>query len=62
MEKPKCKLVGEDGNVFAIIGKVTKTLKDAELLGKAREFSEKAFASNSYNEVLNLAMEYCDVE
>lgn len=27
MSKPICKLIGTDGNVFAIIGKVSKCLK-----------------------------------
>ena len=28
--KPECKLVGEDGNVFNLAGKVSKTLKRAK--------------------------------
>lgn len=29
MDKPKCKLIGGDGNVFAVIGAVSKALKRA---------------------------------
>ena len=56
MKKPKVKLIGEDGNVFAIIGRCVKALrtKDGK---KAREFQEKALRSSSYDEVLQLAME-----
>lgn len=59
---PKCKLIGEDGNVFNIIGKVSRTLKDNGLEKEAKEFTEKAFHSTSYDEVLRLCMEYVDVE
>jgi hypothetical protein len=32
-----------------------------ETVDKAKEFTDKAFASGSYDEVLQLAMTYCDV-
>lgn len=61
MSKPKCKLVGTDGNVFSIIAKVSATLKKAGQPEKAKEFEEKAYKSESYNEVLNLTHEYVSV-
>jgi hypothetical protein len=61
-EKPKCKLVGEDGNVFAIIGNISKTLKSANQADKAKEFTTKAFKAGSYDEVLAMAFEYVDVK
>ena len=60
--KPKVKLVGENGNVFNVIGRVSKALKRAGLKDKAEEFTKKAFNSGSYDEVLRLATEYCEVE
>ncbi len=60
--KPVVKLLGEDGNVFGVIGKTSKALKRAGLLEQAREFTEKAFAAHSYDEVLQLVMTYCEVE
>ena len=62
MDKPTCKLLGEDGNVFNIIGRVSATLKRAGLKEKAEEFTSKAFNSESYDAVLRLAMEYTEVE
>jgi hypothetical protein len=59
--KPAVRLTGTDGNVFAIIGTVSKTLKRAGLATEAKEFTEKAFSSESYDAVLRLAMTYCDV-
>lgn len=62
MDKPACELIGTDGNVFAIIGKVSKTLKRAGMTDKADEFTKKAFASGSYDKVLALCTEYVEVE
>jgi hypothetical protein len=61
-KKPKCKLVGEDGNVFNIIGLVARALKKEGLKEQAEEFTSKAFQSGSYDEVLVLAMEYVEVQ
>ena len=60
--KPKCKLVGQDGNVFNIIGIVSRTLKRAGQRDKANEFVEKARQSRSYDSVLQLCFQYVDVE
>lgn len=60
--KPKCKLIGTDGNVFAIIGVVTFTLNQAQMKDKAEEFTRRAFNSASYDDVLILVNEYVEVE
>jgi hypothetical protein len=59
--RPPCKLVGEDGNVFNVIGRVKRALQQAGQADRAREFVQKAFAARSYDEVLGLCMEYVDV-
>lgn len=61
MEKPRCKLVGEDGNVFNVIGRVRRALRDAGQGERAREFVERAFRCGSYDEVLQLVLEYVEV-
>lgn len=61
-EKPVCQLSGEDGNVFSIIGRVSKTLKRAGQYDKAEEFKDKATHAHSYDEVLQLCFEYVEVE
>lgn len=62
MSLPVCQLTNCDGNVYAIIGKVSATLKKAGQLDKAKEFSEKAMNAGSYDEVLQLCFKYVDVE
>ena len=60
--KPVCKLVGEYGNVFNIIGLVRDCLRKNGQSVQAREFVSKAFSAGSYDEVLRLAMTYVEVE
>ena len=57
MSKPTCKLVGTDGNVFAIIANVSECLNKAQ----AHEFENRAIACDSYDEVLRVVMEYAEV-
>jgi len=59
-KKPRCKLTGCGGNVFTIIGFVSRTLRDAKQPDKANEFSAKAMACQSYDAVLQLCVEYVD--
>lgn len=61
IEKPTCKLIGEDGNVFNIIGLVQKSLRRAGMQDKAKEFANLAMQSESYGAVLTLAGEYVDI-
>lgn len=60
-EKPPVKLIGTDGNVFAIIGKVSAGLKRAGMREKAAEFTQRALSSKSYDEVLCLCGEYVEI-
>lgn len=61
-EDVSVKLVGEDGNVFAIISRVGLALKRAGHKDAAREFMNSAFNSASYDEVLQLVSDYVHVE
>jgi hypothetical protein len=51
---------GEDGNAFAIIGRVSKALKRAGLEKEAEEFKQKAMACPSYDALLMLVLEYVE--
>lgn len=62
MEKPICILTGQDGNVFNVIGLVSRTLKRAGQADKAREFVDRAMKSKSYDDVLALCWDYVEVE
>ena len=57
--KPKAKVLGKDGNVFNLIGICSRALKDAKQPERAKEMSEKVFASGSYHEALRIMADYC---
>ncbi len=60
--KPKCKLVGTDGNVFAVIGTVCKCLARNVSVDVSKEFKKRALSCDSYDAVLKLCFEYVDAE
>ena len=51
------KLVGEDGNAFAILGRVRRALLRAELPEKAKEYLARA-TSGDYDHLLAVTLEY----
>jgi len=61
VKKPKCKLTGTDGNVFALAGVVSRCLRKAGQPEKAEEFSKLLFSCESYDKALQLMMEYVEV-
>lgn len=60
--KPKVALVGQDGNIFNLIGICSKALKRAGYPDKAKEMSAKAMASHSYGEALCVLLDYVEEE
>ncbi|MDP3181275.1 MAG: hypothetical protein Q8M54_00475 [Desulfobaccales bacterium] len=58
----KVRLVGEDGNAFAIIGRVRKAMRDAGLTNpEMTEFICQA-TKGDYNHLLRTVMEWVEVE
>ena len=63
MEKPKCKLVGENGNIFNLMGIASRTLKNAGHPEKAKDMCRRITTqANNYEEALVLISEYVEVE
>jgi len=61
--RPTVKLIGEDGNVFYILGKVRAALKSAEYSKDAiSEFTKQATSGSDYDTVLQTCMIWVDVE
>ena len=60
--KPPVRMVGEDGNAFAIIGRVSKALKGAGYRDKAKKWQAAAMSCDSYDALLGLVFEYADVD
>jgi hypothetical protein len=61
MGKPICKLIGEDGNVFNLAGIVSRTLKENDLDDEAKEVWNKLKECKSYDESLQLFMQYVEI-
>lgn len=57
----RVKLVGEDGNAFAILGRVRKALREAGHQDLADEYLKEA-QSGDYSNLLRVTMEYVVVE
>lgn len=60
--KPVCKLIGEDGNVFNLIGKASNVLKRNGLNDQAKEMTDRIMNCGSYDEALNIISEYVEIE
>ena len=61
-EKPKMRLLGQDGNIFAILGRASALLRDAGQGDQAKEMRERVTGSGSYDEALNIVSEYVETE
>jgi len=62
LTKPTVKLIGQDGNAFAIMGRVKKALRHA---GADTEYINKYLneaTSGDYDHLLVVSMEYVDVD
>ena len=60
--RPKMKLIGQDGNIFAIMGRASRLLKNAGQSDKAKEMCGRVMASKSYNAALTIVSEYVETE
>ena len=61
-KKPKMQLIGQDGNIFAIMGRASRLLKNAGQRDKAKEMCNRVMASKSYNAALAIVSEYVETE
>jgi uncharacterized protein YbgA (DUF1722 family) len=58
----KVQLIGEDGNAFNILGKVSRALREAGYSDDfIREYQSQAM-SGDYDNLLQVTMQYVDVE
>jgi len=60
MKKPKVKLVGEDGNIFFILGRCRRALKQAGQAEAAEEMTRRVTESGDYYVALGIIQEYVD--
>ena len=61
MSKPELKLIGEDGNVFFILGKAVREARRAGWSEEKIERFKKEAISDDYDHALQTCMEYFEV-
>lgn len=61
-QRPKMELLGQDGNIFAILGWASALLKQAGMKEQADEMFQRVTASGSYEQALNIISEYVETE
>ena len=57
-KRTPCKLIGEDGNVFNLIGLAARALRKADRDDAAKEMTTRAMAAKAYHHSLNIIQEY----
>ena len=60
-QKPDCPLIGEDGNIFNLLGIAARTLRENGMAEQASEMMKRATASGSYDEALCVIGEYVNI-
>ena len=62
-QKPDCQLIGEDGNIFNLIGIAARTLRQNGLDAQAKEMQERIMGGEcgDYSAALNVIGEYVNI-
>ena len=58
---PDCELIGQDGNIFNLMGIASHTLKQNGMADEAKEMCSRVTSSGSYCEALNIIGEYVNI-
>jgi hypothetical protein len=60
-KKPKCKLTGTDGNIFALGARAGQALRTAGKDAQVKDMQHRICQSHSYHEALAVIAEYVEV-
>ena len=61
-KRPKMKLVGQDGDIVAILGRASRLLKENGQPDQAKEMCDRVYQSGNYYKALNIISEYVETE
>ena len=59
--KPDCPLIGQDGNIFNLVGIASRTLKAHGMPEQAKEMADRVFSCDSYHKALCIIGEYVNI-
>lgn len=54
-------MIGQDGNIFNLVGIASRTLREHGLSQQAKEMTQKVFECSSYEEALNVLGDYVNI-
>ena len=60
-QKPDCELIGQDGNIFNLMGIASHTLKQNGMADEAKEMCSRVTSSGSFCEALNIIGDYVNI-
>lgn len=60
-QKPNCELIGQDGNIFNLMGIASRTLRRNGMADEAKEMCDRITHSDSYYSALNIIGEYVNI-
>lgn len=60
-QKPDCPLIGQDGNIFNLMGIASRTLRQNGLNDQAKEMCDRIYQSDSYHKALDIIGEYVNI-
>ena len=60
-DKPKCPLIGANGNIFNLLGMASRTLRENGMREEVKEMQSRVTISGSYSEALNVIGEYVEI-
>ena len=60
-KKPSCPLIGQDGNIFNLMGIASRTLRRNGMAEEAKEMTDRIYQSGSYDEALCIIGEYVNI-
>ena len=60
-EKPKCPLIGQNGNIFNLMGIASRTLKRNGMSNESKEMCSRITSSGSYDEALSIIDEHVEI-
>lgn len=61
-KRPKMKLAGQDGNIFSILGRASRLLRENGQQKQVTEMTDRVYRSTSYPEALSIISEYVETE
>lgn len=60
-QKPDCPLIGQDGNIYNLVGIAARTLRESGMQEEAKEMTQRVFCSDSYGAALGVIGEYVNI-